>query len=158
MKIIIGSDKSGFYLKEAVKKHLVEKGYEVDDFGTQEFEKGVPFFEVAPIVAKKIQKKEYERGILICGTGMGMAVVANKFKGIYAAAVESVYAAQKCRAINNANILTMGGWMIGEMMACDMVDAFLETGFTQGLEEWRQEFLKKAGAKVTEIENAIYGE
>ena len=158
MKIAIGSDKSGFFLKEAVKKHLVEKGYEVDDFGTQDLEKGVPFFEVAPIVAKKIQKKEYERGILMCGTGMGMAIVANKFKGVYAAVAESVYSAVKCRAINDANILTMGGWITAENMGVEMVDAFLNTEFTQGLEEWRQEFLKKAGAKVTQIENEIYGE
>lgn len=101
MKIAIGSDKSGFYLKEAVKKHLVEKGYEVDDFGTQDFEKGVPFFEVAPVVAKKIQNKEYGRAILMCGTGMGMAIVANKFKGVYAAVAESVYSAGKCRSIDH---------------------------------------------------------
>lgn len=158
MKIVLGSDKSGFYLKEAIKKYLTEKGYEVDDFGTQDFEKGVPFFEVAPVVAKKIQKKEYERGILICGTGMGMAIVANKYKGVYAAVVESVYGAAKCRAINNANVLTMGGWIIAENMAFEIVDAFLNTEFTQGLEEWRQEFLNKASKKVAEIENEIYGE
>jgi len=158
MRVVIGADKSGFYLKEAVKKHLVEKGYEVDDFGTQNFETGVPFFEVAPVVAKKIQNKEYAKGILICGTGMGMSIVANKYQGVYAAVVESVYSAKKCRAINNANVLTMGGWITAETMAFDMVDAFLETEFMEGLEEWRQEFLKKAGGKVTEIENEIYGE
>lgn len=157
MRVVIGSDKSGFYLKEGIKKYLVEKGYEVDDFGTQNFENGVPFFQVAPVVAKKIQKKEYERGILICGTGMGMAIVANKYKGVYAAVAESVYSAQKCRAINNANILTMGGWITAENMAFEMVDTFLETEFMEGLEEWRQEFLKKAGIKVNEIENEIYG-
>lgn len=158
MKIALGSDKSGFYLKETIKKHLVEKGYAVDDFGTLDFDNGIPFFEVAPIVAKKIQKKEYQRGILICGTGMGMAIVANKYKGVYAAVVESVYGAVKCRAINNANILTMGGWIIADTMALEMVDAFLDTEFTQGLEEWRQGFLQKAYKKVGEMENEIYGE
>jgi ribose 5-phosphate isomerase B len=157
MKIALGSDKSGFYLKEAVKKHLIKNGYKVDDFGTQDFEKGIPYYEVAPVVAKKVQQGAYERGILICGTGMGMAVVANKFKGIYAAAVESVYGAIKCRAINNANILTMGGWIIAETMALEMVDAFLKTEFTEGLEEWRREFLKTAYTKVAEIERNIYG-
>ena len=157
-KIAIGSDKSGFFLKEAIKKHLADKGYQVDDFGTQDAEKGVPFFEVAPVVAKKIQNKEYAKAVLICGTGMGMAIVANKFKGVYAAVAESVYSAKMCRAINNANILTMGGWITAETMGFDMVDAFLETEFTQGLEEWRQEFLKKAGGKVAEIEKEIYGE
>lgn len=158
MKIAIGSDKSGFALKEAVKQYLLDNGHNVDDFGTQSMENGVPFFEVAPIVAKKIQQKEYERAILICGTGMGMAIVANKFKGVYAAVAESVYSAQKCRAINNANILTMGGWITAETMAFDMVNVFLTTEFTQGLEEWRQEFLKKAAQKVAQIETETFGE
>lgn len=158
MKLAIGSDKSGFFLKEAIKKHLLEKGHEVQDCGTQNFEQGIPFFEVAPVVAKKVQNKEVERAVLICGTGMGMAIVANKFKGVYAAVAESVYSATKCRAINNANILTMGGWITAETMGIDMVEAFLHTEFTQGLEEWRQEFLKKAGQKVIQIENEIYGE
>lgn len=156
MKIAMGSDKSGYYLKESVKKYLTEKSHTVEDFGTKDFEKGIPYYEVAPLVAKKIQKGEFEKGILICGTGMGMAIVANKFKGVYAAPVESLYGAIKCRAINNANILTMGGWIIAENMAFEMVDAFLSTEFTQGLEEWRQEFLKKAAVKVSEIENEIY--
>ena len=158
MKIAIGSDKSGFVLKEAVKTYLLDKGHNVADFGTQSMENGVPFFEVAPIVAKKIQQKEYERAILICGTGMGMAIVANKFKGVYAAVAESVYSAQKCRAINNANILTMGGWITAETMAFDMVNVFLTTEFTQGLEEWRQEFLQKAAQKVAQIETETFGE
>lgn len=158
MKIAIGSDKSGFALKEAVKQYLLDNGHNVADFGTQSMENGVPFFEVAPIVAKKIQQKEYERAILICGTGMGMAIVANKFKGVYAAVAESVYSAQKCRAINNANILTMGGWITAETMAFDMVNVFLTTEFTQGLEEWRQEFLKKAAQKVAQIETETFGE
>ncbi len=81
-----------------------------------------------------------------------MALVANKFKGVYAAVVESVYAAQKCRAINNANILTMGGWIVAENMAYEMVKAFLTTEFTEGLEEWRQEFLKKAYLEVQKVE------
>jgi ribose 5-phosphate isomerase B len=156
MRLVIGSDKSGFVLKEAIKKHLLEKGYELSDIGTQNMDNGVPFFDVAPKAAKLIQSKEYERAILICGTGMGMAIVANKFQGVYAAVCESVYAAQKSRAINNANVLTMGGWVVGEIMAIDMVDTFLKTEFTEGLEEWRQEFLKKAIVKVDEIEKEIY--
>lgn len=156
MKIVLGSDKSGFTLKEAIKKHLIEAGNEVMDIGTQDMDHGVPFFEVAPKAAKLIQDGECERGILCCGTGMGMAIVANKFQGVYAAVVESVYAAKKCRAINNANVMTMGGWVIGELMGIEMVEAFLNTGFTEGLEEWRQEFLKNAITKVGELEKKIY--
>lgn len=155
MKIVLGSDKSGFQLKEAVKKYLTEKGYELLDIGTQDMEHGIPFFEVAPKAAELVASKEYEKGILICGTGMGMSIVANKFPGVYAAVVESVYAAKMCRAINNANILTMGGWIIAENMGLQMVDAFLETEFTQGLEEWRQDFLKNAYNEVGNIEKSI---
>ena len=80
-RVVIGSDKSGFRLKEAVKSHLTELGYEVADEGTRKEEEPKPYFQVAPVIAKKIQSGEFERGILICGTGMGMAVVANKYKG-----------------------------------------------------------------------------
>jgi len=156
MKIVLGSDKSGFLLKEAVKAHLTTLGHEVFDIGTQDMEHGVPYFEVAPKAAEMIQSKEYHKGILCCGTGMGMAIVANKYQGVYAAVVESVYAAKKCRAINNANILTMGGWVIAPEMGIEMVDAFLNTEFTQDLEAWRQDFLKNAYKKVGELEETIY--
>lgn len=155
-KIIIGSDKSGFTLKEAIKKHLLDQGYQIEDCGTLDVEKPMPYFEVAPIVAQKIQAGEYKRGVLICGTGMGMSVLANKFKGVYAAVVENIYAAEKCRAINNANVLTLGGWITGEIAGCDMVDKFLNTEFTENLEPWRQEFLKNAYEKVKAIEDKIY--
>jgi ribose 5-phosphate isomerase B len=157
MKIALGSDKSGFILKEAIKKHLLANNYEAEDFGTQNMENGMPYFNVAPLVAKKVQSGEYERGILICGTGMGMAIVANKFQGVYASVVESTYGAKMCRAINNANILTMGGWIIAETMGIEMVDAFLSTEFTQGLEEWRQKFLIDGLEKVITIEKNQFG-
>ncbi|WP_069999069.1 RpiB/LacA/LacB family sugar-phosphate isomerase [Cellulosilyticum sp. I15G10I2] len=156
-KVLIGSDKSGFFLKEYIKSDLMSKGYDVTDCGTLDVEAPLPFYNVAPIAAKKIQDKEFERAILCCGTGMGMAIVANKFEGVYAAVVESVYAAEKCRAINDANVLTMGGWVVGEIMGAEMANKFMETEFTQGLEEWRQDFLKKARDEVKGIEQASFG-
>ena len=156
MKLAIGSDKSGYYLKEAIKAHLTETGYQVDDLGTRDPEQGKPYFEVASTVAPLVQDGTYERAILICGTGMGMSIVANKYKGVYAAVCESTYAAEKCRAVNDANILTMGGWIIGEQLGCDMADRFLQTEFTHGLEEWRQAFLANAKGKVKELEEQIY--
>lgn len=155
MKIAIGSDKSGFNLKEAVKTHLVSLGYEVADVGTKDLDHGMAYFEVAPKVAEMIQKRECERGILCCGTGMGMALVANKYKGVYAAVVESVYAAKKSRVINNANVLTMGERIIGQEMSIEMVDAFLNTEFLQDLEEWRKDFIKNAFNKFGELEVRI---
>lgn len=155
-RVLLGSDKSGFNLKEYVKKDLIEKGYEVEDCGTKDIEAPMPFFKVAPIVAQKIQDKEYEKAILCCGTGMGMAIVANKFEGVYAAVVESVYAAEKCRAINDANVLTMGGWIVADIMGAEIANKFLETEFTQGLEEWRQDFLKNARKEVSVIEESSF--
>lgn len=155
-KIIIGSDGSGFTLKEAVKAHLEEAGCQVEDCGAKDMDHKMPYFEVASIAAKKVQSGEYEKGILICGTGMGMAVVANKYQNVYAAVCENTYAAEKARAINNANVLTMGGWVTGDILGCEMADKFLNTEFTENLEEWRQEFLKNAFAKVKEIEEDIY--
>ena len=156
-KIIIGSDKSGFQLKEAVKAHLVEAGYEVTDAGSQSEENAMFYYEAAENVAPKVGGGEFEKGILICGTGMGMSIVANKHKGVYAAVCENTYAAEKSRAINNANILTMGGWITGEVVGCQIADTFLNTEFTQNLEEWRANNLRNAEKKVKEIEEQIYG-
>ena len=155
-KILIGSDKSGFELKEAVKAHLKERGYLVEDCGTTDPEAAKGYFLVAPEAAKKISKGEYEKAILICGTGMGMAVVANKYPGVYAAVCENTYAAEKARAINNANVLTMGGWITGSIAGIAIVDKFLDTKFTQDLEPWRQEFLKGAFSEVQKLEAEIY--
>lgn len=157
-KILIGSDKSGFSLKEAVAAYLTEKGYEVEDCGTKSMDAGIPYYEVASGAAQRVQSKEAAKAILICGTGAGMAVVANKYEGVYAVACESLYSAEKARAINNANVMTMGGWLVAENMGCQMAEKFLTTSFTENLEEWRKEFLKNAIIKVADIETGIYGE
>lgn len=140
MKIVIGSDKMGYPLKEAVKAMLEEQGHKVTDVGTTDLENPKPHTVTAPAAAKLIQSGEAERGILICGTGMGMAIAANKNKGIYAAVVESVYAAEYCRKINDANILTMGAFIVGETMAKDIVNKFLSTEFMEDFPQWRIEF------------------
>ncbi len=162
MKVIIGSDKSGFALKESVKKHLIEEGYEVEDGGTIDPEVAHPFFETAPAVASRISSGEFERGILICGTGAGMEIVANKYKGVYAVACNDPYDAKMCRAINDANVMTMGGCKLSADdsdlgMCMEMVDIFLNTEAGQDLAPWRQEFLEGARQKVKELEDEIYG-
>ncbi|AEY66984.1 RpiB/LacA/LacB family sugar-phosphate isomerase [Clostridium sp. BNL1100] len=155
-KIIIGSDKSGFPLKEAIKAHLTQLGYEVTDGGTLKEEEPKPYFEVASAVAKRVSDGEFERAVLICGTGMGVSIVANKYKGVYAAVCENTYAAEKARAINDANILCLGGWLTAEFVGCAMVDTFLNTEFTQNLEEWRAKNLRNARIQVKNIEDEIY--
>ena len=151
MKILVGSDKSGFHLKESIKSHFLGKGYEVEDLGTQTVDNPKPFFEVAPIVAQRVSLEPAQKAILICGTGMGMSQVAQMYEGVYAACCESVYTAKMCRAVNNANILCLGGWIIAPEMGIEMAEVFLDTEFTQGLEEWRQKFLANAREKVYEI-------
>jgi ribose 5-phosphate isomerase B len=157
MKIAIGSDKSGFSAKEAIKAWLTESGIEFDDLGTTDLEHVHPYYQVASEVAPLVQDGTYEKAILICGTGAGMSVVANKFKGVSAVACEGVYSAKMARAINNANVLCMGGWIVGPEMAIEMVKVFLETEWCQDLEDWRKENMKKFAVQVSAIEDKIYG-
>jgi ribose 5-phosphate isomerase B len=137
MKISIGADFNAHRIKDVIKTFLEQKGHEVFDYSGSSEEKRL-FFDVVPSVVKSIQDGETERGILICGTGMGMSLYANKYKGIFAACCESVFSAKKCRVINNANVLTMGSWIVGETMACEMADVFINSSMGEGLEDWRK--------------------
>ncbi len=157
MKIAIGSDKSGFLLKEAVKQYLTEHGYDFDDLGTTDPGQAKGYFLVAPLVAQKVQAGLYDCAILICGTGAGMSILANKYKGVHAVACESVYSARMERVINNAQVLCMGGWIVAPEMGVKMAEAFLTTQWLEGAEEWRKEWLKKASRQVEELENEMFG-
>jgi ribose 5-phosphate isomerase B len=124
MKIAIGSDHAGFSLKEKIKEFLLSKGYEVLDFGTNSTEAThYPIF--AKEVARAIQRKEADFGILICGSGIGMCIVANKFKGIRAALCLNEYMARMSRRHNNANVLCLGDRVLGEELALSIVSAWL---------------------------------
>ena len=127
------------------------------DLGTQDLDHVVPYYAVANKVAPLVQNGTYDKAVLICGTGAGMCVVSNKFKGVYAVACEGVYSAKMARAINNANILAMGGWIVGPEMAVEMVKTFLATEWCQDLEDWRKENMKKFAVQVAAIEDEIYG-
>ena len=157
MKLAIGSDKSGFAVKEAVKAYLTEAGIAFDDLGTVDLNEVHPYYRVAGDVAPLVQNGIYEKAVLICGTGAGMCVVSNKFKGVHAVACEGVYSAKMARAINNANVLCMGGWIVGPEMAIEMVKAFLNTEWCEGLEDWRAVNMHKFSAEVQKIEDGIYG-
>ena len=152
MKIAIGSDKSGYVLKEAIKQYLKEKQIEFDDLGTIDINKVHPYFQVASDVAIKIQDATYDKAILICGTGAGMCIVSNKFKGVNAVVCEGVYSAKMARAINGARVLCMGGWIIAPELGIQMVEAFLNTEYLQDLEEWRKTWLTNAVKEVVKIE------
>lgn len=114
------------------------------------------YYEAAENVAPRVGSGEFEKGILICGTGMGMSMWQINIKACTLQFVRIHTAAEKSRAINNANILTMGGWITGRGCGCQIADTF-DTEFTQNLEEWRANNLRNAEKKVKEIEEQIYG-
>jgi len=152
MKIAIASDLSGFPLKEEIAKHLRgREGIEVLDFGIDSVDRPKPYVEQAPLVARAIQAGEADRGILVCGTGQGMAIVANKHKGIYACVVADVFAGERSRIVNNANVITLGGWITAPFLAREIVDAWLSVSFAQKMEA-KRDFLAAAFRRVTEIE------
>ena len=134
--IAIGCDHGGFALKEAVKKHLEEKGIEIKDFGCYSTE-SVDYAVHAAKVAHCVADGEAEYGILVCSTGIGISIAANKVKGIRAALCCDTHAAEMTRRHNNANILCMGGLVISEQTGLDIVDTFLSFDFEGGRHQRR---------------------
>ena len=150
MKIVFAADPFALGLKKSIIAHLKEKGHEVIDLGATETDE-IPYFESCPAACRALQAGEAERGILLCGTGMGMSVIANRFKGVRAAVVESVFAAKMCRAINDANVLCLGAMIWGEWMANEAVDTFLATNLADGLAPL-SDFLHEAAKTVEKIQ------
>jgi ribose 5-phosphate isomerase B len=149
MKIVIAADPFAVSLKKSIAAYLKEKGHEVIDVGSTE-EKEIPYYECGPVACKVLQQGKADRAILMCGTGMGMSIVANRFKGVTASVVESVFAAKMCRAINNANALCLGSMIWGDWMAKEAVEVFLTTNLADGLPQFA-DFLKQAEKKVAAI-------
>ena len=131
MKIGIGSDHGGYELKMFIREYLEEKAIEVVDYGTHSTE-SVDYPEYGQKVAEAVVKQEVELGIIVCGTGLGISMAANKVKGIRAAVVSEEFSARMAKAHNNANILALGGRVVGKDLAKSIVDAFLETPFEGG--------------------------
>ena len=129
MKISIASDHGGFVLKEAVKKHLIEKGIEVVDFGTDSLA-SCDYPDFGKPAAEAVAEGKVDKGILICTTGIGMSMLANKIKGIRAALCADTVSARLTREHNDANILVMGAGIVGEILAMSIVDTFLNTEFS----------------------------
>lgn len=128
VKIAIGCDHGGFTLKEIVKIHLIESGYEVEDFGCYN-EESVSYVEYGILVAQKVSSGEFERGIVICGSGIGISIAANKVDKIRCALVHDLYSAKLTRLHNDANMLAMGGRIIASAHALAIVDEWLTTEF-----------------------------
>ncbi|OPJ63417.1 ribose 5-phosphate isomerase B [Clostridium oryzae] len=128
MKIAIGSDHAGYRLKKYVLEYLNEHKIEYKDYGTYD-EASCDYPDYALTVAEAVAAKEYDFGILICGTGIGIGIAANKVPGVRAALCHDTFSAHACRQHNNANILTMGERIVGPGLAVDIVDAFLNAKF-----------------------------
>jgi len=142
--IVIGSDHGGLNLKTALKSYLGRRGYAVTDAGTDN-DASVDYPDFGQKVAEMVADGSAELGILICGTGIGMSIAANKVPGIRAALVTDVFMARMAREHNNANILVLGGRVLDEQKACDLVGAWLDATFEGGRHQGRLD-------KITEIE------
>ena len=145
MKIVIGSDHGGYLLKEHIKKYLEENNYDIEDYGTHSLE-SVDYPEFGQRVAEAVAQGKYKKGILVCGTGLGISIAANKVKGIRAVVVSESFSAKMSHLHNDANILALGGRVVGPDLAVEIVDVWLNTPFEGGRHAKRLE-------KIREIEN-----
>lgn len=130
-KIVIGSDHFGFPLKQKIGEYLYSLGYEVEDLGVKE-EDPVDYPDIGTALAELVVARHYDRGILICGTGAGMAIVANKVPGVRAVCVQDPYTAERARASNNAQIITFGSQITGIEVAKKLLDIWLKSEFQGG--------------------------
>lgn len=145
MRIILGSDHAGFDLKEACRIFLESQpDYECLDIGAFSPE-SIDYPKIAHKLAQRVANGEYPRGILVCGTGLGMSMVANRYQGVRAALCHNLYVAKMSRLHNDANILAMGGRVIGTGLALEMVEVFLKTPFEGGRHQARIEQIDDEG-------------
>lgn len=140
--IAIGSDHGGFALKREIIKHLEEKGLEYKDFGTYT-EDSCDYPEYGEAVGRAVASGEFDRGIIICGTGIGISISANKVRGVRAALCGDCYSAEYTRRHNDANVLALGARVLGPGLALKIVDIFLETKFDGGRHARRVDLITK---------------
>lgn len=134
--LILGADHAGYELKEKIEKHLQSRGIPTEDVGTHGIASvDYPDFGIA--VARGVSEGRFPRGILVCGTGIGMSMTANRFSRVRAALCHDIFTARMSRLHNNANVLVLGGRVIGDALALEMVDTWLETPFEGGRHQRR---------------------
>jgi len=144
MRIAIGSDHAGFEQKELLRAHLAEQGHEIADVGTDSAEESVDYPDYAVAVAKKVAGGEADYGVLVCGTGLGMAITANKVDGVRAVNVTDPEFAKLAREHNDANVVAVSGRFVPEQLNERIVDAFLETAFGGGRHAKRVDKISQA--------------
>lgn len=150
MRIAVGADHAGFPLKEALVNFLMENGWDVEDFGTFSTD-SVDYPDFALKVAEAVAKGDVDRGLLVCGTGLGMSIVANKVPGVRAALALDVTSARLARQHNDANVLTMGARLIAPPLAEEVLLTFLQTGFEGGRHTRRLEKIQEVEKKEREL-------
>ena len=142
MKIIVGADHGGFELKEKIAARLRGKGIEVEDAGTHGPE-SVDYPRYAAKVAEAVASGRADRGVLVCGTGIGMCITANRFEGVRAALVSDAFSARMSRRHNDANVLCLGGRTLGDAAALDILDIWLSEPFDGGRHERRVNLIEE---------------
>lgn len=145
MRIAVGSDHAGYDQKEQIKAHLADEGHEVVDLGTSSGDESVDYPDFAVNVATKVSEGEADYGVLVCGTGVGMAMAANKVDGIRAANVTDPEFARLARAHNDANVVTVSGRFVPLEVNEEIIDAFLSTPFEGGRHSKRVDKVNGAG-------------
>ena len=147
MKLALGSDHAGWELKEQVKKWLSLNKYEFKDFGAYN-EQSCDYTDYAEKVCEAVLSGKFERGVLVCGTGIGMSIAANKIKGVYAALVDSTFTAEMSRKHNNSNVLVLPGRMIGKGIADEILRIWITTEYDAGRHDKRIDKIKKIENKL----------
>lgn len=151
-KIAVASDHGGFDLKESVIAHLLNTGWEVDDLGPHSGD-SVDYPDYGIKLAEKVAENKVERGIVICGTGIGMSIVVNRYPGIRGTLCSDVFTAKLCREHNDSNILIMGGRVIGKGLAAEIVNTWLNTPFEGGRHQRRLDKINQIDASLKHKEN-----
>jgi ribose 5-phosphate isomerase B len=151
-KIAIASDHGGFDLKESIIAHLLNIGWKVDDLGPYRGD-SVDYPDFGIKLAEEVSGKKVERGIVICGTGIGMSIVVNRFPGIRGTLCSDLFTAKLCREHNDSNILVMGGRVIGKGLAAEIVNTWLNTPFEGGRHQRRLDKINQIDASLKSKEN-----
>jgi ribose 5-phosphate isomerase B len=156
MKFAIGTTRAGLTLKKDIIAYLEEKGHEVDDLGMKEDGEFVPYHVAAANVARAVSEGKYDRGVIICGTGAGSAIVANKFKGVYAVHCTNSFEATRAIAVNNANVLVLAEWLTPGQHGVEITDTWMNASFGEGFDpEWK-DFLRNWYTEIQEMEEELF--
>ena len=152
-KIIMAADRYGLDLKNAIRDHLRKQGYDVTDVNP---DTPLLYQDAACRVSEGIQSGEYDRGFALCGTGMGVSIICNKHRGVFAALCESVYQARRAKQVNNTNVLCMGGFLIGHEMGRAMADAWLEQNYMEGMDPEMAKIVGKEYNELVEFDSKVH--